>query len=177
MNDTPYAAKVMPYLPLLIRTAAALVGRDDAEDAAQEALMRAWKAWPTLGDDAMVRPWLVRIVINVCFDWQRGRFGTSRRRNDILPDEEVMPLTLLGSDPGSSDHATALDLRDAVNALTYDLRQSVILRYYVGLDASEIGDAMRIPAATVRTRLRRALTLLRDRLNLSIPDAKEVADV
>jgi RNA polymerase sigma-70 factor (ECF subfamily) len=177
MDDTRYAAEVMPHLPLLIRTAAALVGRADAEDAAQEALMRAWKAWPTLDGDAMVRPWLVRIVVNVCSDWQRGRFGTSRRRNDILPGDDVMPLVLPGSDPGSSDHATALDLRQAITALTPDLRQSVILRYYVGLDASEIGGALGIPAATVRTRLRRALALLRDHLNLPTPTTKEVADV
>ena len=177
MDDTRYAAEVMPHLPLLIRTAAALVGHADAEDAAQEALMRAWKAWPALGDDALVRPWLVRIVSNVCLDWQRGRFGTARRINESLPADEVMPLTLLGSDPGSSDHATALDLRATVNALTPDLRQSVILRYYVGLDASEIGDLLRIPAATVRTRLRRALTLLRNRLNLPTSITREAADV
>ncbi len=177
MDEACYAAEVIPHLPLLIRTAAALVGSGDAEDAAQEALVRAWKAWPALAADAMVRPWLLRIVVNVCVDWQRGRFGTRLRLNASLSDDDILPLELLGADPGSSDHAASLDLRMAVNSLAAPLRQSIILRYYVGLDASEIGAVLHLPAATVRTRLRRALTLLRKHLKLTPSLSKEATDV
>jgi RNA polymerase sigma-70 factor, ECF subfamily len=146
----------------MMRLAAALVGRDDAEDAAQEALLRAWQAWPSLRDRSAARGWLLRITVNVCKDWQRGRFGTRRRRDAPLGDDDG--LALLGGDPGASDAAASLDLRTAVNALEPGLRLVVVLRYYAGLDGTEIGMALGMPPATVRTRLRRALALLREQL-------------
>lgn len=152
------------HVSAVVRLAGALVGRDDAEDAAQEALLRAWQAWPSLRDHSAARGWLLRITANVCKDWQRGRFGTRRRRDTPLADDDE-GLALLGDDPGGSDAAASLDLRAAVNELEPALRVVVVLRHYAGLDATEIGTALSMPPATVRTRLRRALVLLRDRLN------------
>jgi RNA polymerase sigma-70 factor (ECF subfamily) len=159
-----FARLVPPVAPALVRAAAALVGAGDAEDAAQEAVLRAWQAWPTLRDHSAVRPWLLTILVNVCRQWRRGGFGRRLRLTDPLPDGESELLARIESDPGASDHAGALDLRDAVNRLAVDLRLVVLLRYYGGLDASEVGQALGIPAATARTRLRRALIQLRDRL-------------
>ncbi len=159
-----------PHLPVMLRTAAALVGTADAEDAAQEAILRAWQAWESLRNPAVLRSWLLRITINVCRDWQRGRFGTRRALTLPLLDDDVLPLAMLGADPGASDHTGALDLRQAINGLDDDLRIVVVLRYYAQMDATEIGAAVGAPAATVRSRLRRALTLLRGRLS----DAHEV---
>jgi RNA polymerase sigma-70 factor (ECF subfamily) len=144
--------------------ALALVGPADAEDAVQEALVRGWRAWTTLRDPAAARAWLVRITINVCRDWQRGHFGTRLRLTEPLEDADLRGFTLLVSDPGASNHATALDLRNAINRLDEALRVVVVLRYYAGLDATEIGEALGIPASTARTRLSRALALLRDYL-------------
>jgi RNA polymerase sigma-70 factor (ECF subfamily) len=112
-----------------------------------------------------VRPWLLRITVNVCRDWQRGRFGTHRRRTEPLSDDPPLEqLALIGDDPGASDHAAALDLRRAINSLDEDLRLVVALRYYAGMDATAAGAALGIPSGTVRTRLRRALRLLREQL-------------
>jgi RNA polymerase sigma-70 factor (ECF subfamily) len=144
--------------------ALALVGPADAEDAVQEALVRGWRAWMTLRDPAAARAWLVRITINVCRDWQRGRFGTHMRLTEPLEGADLRGLTLLVSDPGASNHAAALDLRNAINRLDQASRVVVVLRYYAGLDATEIGAALGIPASTARTRLSRALVLLRDYL-------------
>lgn len=156
---------LMPlHLQAMLRTAAALVGPADAEDAAQEAILRAWQAWDTLRNPAVLRSWLLRITANVCLDWQRGRFGTRRSLTLPLLDDDSLPLALLGADPGASDHTGAMDLRQAINGLADDLRIVVVLRYYAQMDASEIGAAVGAPAATVRSRLRRALVLLRERL-------------
>ncbi|MBA3826993.1 MAG: RNA polymerase sigma factor [Ktedonobacterales bacterium] len=180
MDQARYAPCVMPHLPWLIRAAAALVGMADAEDAAQEALLRAWHAWPALRDEAAVRLWLLRIVSHVCLDWQRGRFGTERERTAFWRDDLPESLALLG-DAGSSDHTARLDLRQAVTALDTPLRVVVILRFYAGLNATEIGAMLAIPTGTVRSRLRRALTLLRDSIIplASTPQhaAQEAADV
>ena len=160
-----FAALVPPLAPSVLRVAAALVGSADAEDAAQEAITRAWQSWSTLRDRDALRPWLFRITVNVCRQWYRGRYGTRLRLTQPLPeDETASAFALLDADPGASDATAALDLRLAVNALPDDLRIIVMLRYFGGMDATEVGTALGIPPATVRTRLRRALMLLRDRL-------------
>jgi RNA polymerase sigma-70 factor (ECF subfamily) len=156
----------MPYVPAVLRVTAALVGTADAEDAAQETIVRAWQAAPTLRDEGALRSWLLQIAVNLCRDWQRGRFGTRQRLNEpLLASSDVEDLALIGSDAGTSDHTGALDLRRAINTLEHDLRLVVVLRYYAEMDATEVGAALGVPAATVRTRLRRALMVLRDRLS------------
>lgn len=163
-----FDALVARHAREILGVAAAIVGMADGEDAAQEAIVRAWQAWPTLRDRDAFSSWVLRITVNVCRDWLRGRFGTRRRLTEPLGDVERVEgsqlAALLSSDPGGSDHAAALDLRHAIGTLPDDLRLVVALRYYAGLDATEIGAALEIPSATVRTRLRRALGLLRERL-------------
>lgn len=163
MDYERFAKLVSPHTATLAYVASTLVGGADAEDAAQEALLRAWQSWPSLREAGAVRAWLLRITINVCHNWQAGRFGTQRRRTEPLSaalDERFLAL----GGPGDGDHARALDLRAAVTGLPQDLRIIVALRFYAGLDSLEIGAALDLPAATVRTRLRRALLLLRLRL-------------
>ena len=163
-----FAALAPLHMTTMLRVAAALVGVADAEDAAQEALVRAWQAWPRLRDAAAFRPWLLRITVNVCRDWQRGYFGASRRLMEPLDVSEAADLlATIGGDPGASDQMASLDLRAAVNRLEPAYRVVVALRYYAGMDASEVGAALGIPPATVRTRLRRALALLREYLGAS----------
>ena len=55
-------------------------------------------------------------------------------------------------------------MREALLELPTELKVVVTLRYFGGMDSSEIGHALGLPAATIRSRLRRALTLLRDHL-------------
>jgi DNA-directed RNA polymerase specialized sigma24 family protein len=93
----------------------------------------------------------------------RGRFGARVRRTESL-DAAGVDIATLDLDPGRTHYAAALDLRGAINQLEEPLRVSVVLRYYANLDAAEIGAALGVPAATVRTRLRRALELLQDAL-------------
>ncbi|HKS69630.1 MAG TPA: sigma-70 family RNA polymerase sigma factor, partial [Ktedonobacterales bacterium] len=160
-----FAELARPHMGAMLRTAAALVGAADAEDAAQEALVRGWQAWPTLRDPEAIRPWLIRITVNICRDWRRGRYGTHQRLREPLEEADLRPLAYLVSHPGASFHTAALDLRNAVNRLDESLRVIVALRYYAGLDATEIGEALSIPASTVRGRLSRALALLRAALS------------
>jgi RNA polymerase sigma-70 factor (ECF subfamily) len=154
----------------MMRVAAALVGLADAEDAAQEALMRAWQAWETLRDVDAVRPWLLRITVNVCRQWRRGSFGRHATLSSPLPDEDVDVagmdlLALVSSGPGTSDHMAALDLRRVVDHLPTEFRVVVVLRYYAGMEPTDIGAGLGVSPVTVRTRLHRALLMLRERLN------------
>jgi RNA polymerase sigma-70 factor, ECF subfamily len=163
-NDADFATVVPPHAPAMLRVAASLVGSADAEDATQEAITRAWQSWASLRDTHAARPWLLSITINVCRQWRRGGFGRRQRLNQPLSDQLVEQIATFADDPGASDHAVALDLRHAINSLPADLRTIVVLRYYGGMDATEIGIALSLPPATVRTRLRRAMGILRERL-------------
>jgi RNA polymerase sigma factor (sigma-70 family) len=163
MEQERFAPLVLPHTPAMARVAAALIGLADAEDAAQEALMRAWSGWAALREEGAVRSWLLRITVNVCHNWRAGHFGTLRSRTQPLGPEtdEKTAWPLIGLGPGTTEHATALDLRLAVMSLPGELRAVVALRFYAGMDATEIGAALDMPSPTVRTRLRRALALLR----------------
>lgn len=67
----------------------------------------------------------------------------------------------MDNDPGSNLAAERFDLRQMVNLLEEDLQEVVVLRYYVEMNATEIGDVLALSPSTVRTRLQRALTQLR----------------
>jgi RNA polymerase sigma-70 factor, ECF subfamily len=166
MDYERFSALVAPHTDAMARVAAAFIGVADAEDAAQEALMRAWRAWPTLREEGAARAWLLRITTNVCRNWWTGRFGAQRRATQSLDDSGARAaLHRVGvSGPGNGSHADALDLQRAIAALNDDLRWVVALRFYAGMDATEIGELLDVPPATIRTRLRRALTVLRDTL-------------
>jgi RNA polymerase sigma-70 factor (ECF subfamily) len=183
MQRERFAVLVTPHSGVMLRAAAVLVGPLDAEDAVQEALLHAWRGWATLRDEAAVRSWLLRITANVCGNWQAGHFGTHRRRSvpldltgfpspGLSPEGDRSDLPHGAADdpfarsgPGSASHASALDLRRAVSRLDTDLCHVVALRFYAGMDATAIGALLDIPPATVRTRLRRALLQLRERLD------------
>ncbi|HLZ21301.1 MAG TPA: RNA polymerase sigma factor [Ktedonobacterales bacterium] len=169
LDNERFATLVPQHTAAMMRVAAALVGLADAEDAAQEAMVRAWRAWSTLRDVDSPRPWLLRITVNVCRGWQRGGFGRQAYYTQPLPEDDTDPggleaLATLQGDAGSSDHTGALDLRQAISTLPPQFRVVIALHYYGGLQANEIAEALGIPAATVRTRHHRALQMLRGRL-------------
>lgn len=178
MDDAEFSALAAPHILAMLHTAASLVGSADAEDAAQEALLRAWRGSATLRDVQMMRAWLLRITVNVCLDWQRGRFGTRARRTERFSSEERTDVdagaafdaatpgaSVTTVDAGSQAHVRTLDVRGAINRLEEGLRLVVVLRYYAGMDSTEVSSALGIPASTVRTRLQHALQLLRDELS------------
>ena len=171
VDASRYAALMPQHTDAMLRVAGALLGWTDAEDAVQEAAMQAWRHWDSLRDLSSLRPWLLRITVNVCRQWRRGTTGReARMRASAIPlnvdgFSDLEFLATLDDSPGTSDFARALDVRRSVNHLPTDMRIVIALRYYAGLDASAIGKALGIPAATVRTRLRRALLALRERLD------------
>ncbi|HEY8324101.1 MAG: RNA polymerase sigma factor [Ktedonobacterales bacterium] len=161
MEYERFAPLVTPHTELMARVAAALVGASDAEDAAQEALVRAWRAWPGLRDAEATRPWLMQITVNVCRS-QLRQHGLRARFDDLSESE---PLSTQELAPGTVDHVNALDLRRAIVALDDDMRVVIALRFYAGMDSTEIGELLGIAPATIRGRLRRALLRLRQTLD------------
>jgi RNA polymerase sigma-70 factor, ECF subfamily len=134
---------------------ARLILRDTelAEDATQEALVRAWRDLPTLRDTERFDAWLYRLLVRACADVVRHR---RRWRAEI---------TILPTEPAEPDRTSELADRDqlerGLRRLNDAQRTILILSFYVGLSPSEAADALDIPVGTAKSRLHYAIEALR----------------
>jgi len=126
---------------------------DLAEDATQEALVRAWRDLPTLRDVERFDAWLHRLLVRSCAD-----IGRRRRRWRT-------ELTVVSIEPAEPDRAAELADRDqlerGLRRLSDAQRTILILHFYLGLSASEAADTLDIPTGTARSRLHYAIDALR----------------
>lgn len=134
-------------------------GRPDAEDVAQETLVRAYRAlsgYPPERVRAMrLRPWLMRIALNV----QRNRVR-GRRPAGPLEHEPVAPVSEQ-PDVIATDRSGAAELSRLLACLPDDVRTAVVLRHVVGLPYAEVADALDRPVGTVKAQVHRGLRRLR----------------
>jgi RNA polymerase sigma-70 factor (ECF subfamily) len=154
-----FEALLRPELSGLYRLAGYLLcDADAAEDAAQEAVLRAWQAFPSLRDQGQFRPWLQRIAANVCRD-------LGRRRRVV----KFVPLAGGADEPLASDPFRAsLDrvaIGRAVAGLSPEHREVVVLRYLLDLSNEEIAERLAVPTGTVKSRLHYAFAALRRSLD------------
>ncbi|HEX7472058.1 MAG TPA: sigma-70 family RNA polymerase sigma factor [Candidatus Limnocylindrales bacterium] len=125
-----------------------------AEDAVQEAALRAWDRRRSLRDDQTAEGWFTRILVNVCRDELRRR----ARRPRLISLEPAA-----GTGPGpSADH---VDLAPAIRRLTPDEQGLLALRFGRELTVPEIAGQLRIPEGTVKSRLHATLQHLRAALD------------
>jgi len=122
-----------------------------AEEATQEAFVRAWERWDRLRDRPWAGGWVATTAMNL------ARRGLRRRR---LPGPEA--------DPGGPDTDAALDLWTAVAGLPLRQQQAVVLHYRMGLPTAGVASAMRCGETTVRAYLARARATLRPQLEEDI---------
>ena len=126
-----------------------------AQDAAQTAFVKAWQHFASLKDNANEKAWLMRIAVNTCKTMLRS---PEYRLYAHSPDMDDLPEPSCEDDHGD---ATVLS---AVLALPEKYREVVMLHYYQGLSSPETARILRVPQATVLTRLHRALKLLESEL-------------
>ena len=138
----------------------------DAEDATQEACMKAWLAMARFRSDAPFRPWLVRIAINEARNRRRGagRRATLLLRLEQEPAHRVDP----GTAPSAEAEAVAADDRARLSAAVGRLREDdqlvIAARYFLGLSEAESAIALGLRPGTVKSRLSRALGRLQAQL-------------
>jgi RNA polymerase sigma-70 factor (ECF subfamily) len=158
-----YEEIVQRYQQLAFRTAYVITGSAaDAEDAAQEAFVKAYRALDRFRAGADPRPWLLRIVANEARN--RIRSAGRRRHLELRLAEGSRPGAAAPS-PESEVMASdeRLRLMRAVNSLGEDDRLVITSRYLLDLNSGETAAALGIPEGTVKSRLSRALARLRDR--------------
>jgi len=136
-------------------TVAILRDRADAEDATQEAFIRAYRQLPKYDLSRKFSTWLFTVAANVAKNMLRKR----RRR---VPTLKVRP------EPDPAEIVWREEMQQAVREVVWSLPESyrapLILRYWHELDLAEIAQVLGIKVGTVKTRLHRGRALIRSRL-------------
>jgi RNA polymerase sigma-70 factor (ECF subfamily) len=131
---------------------AMLHDRSEAEDAFQESALRAWRRLGNLRAGSRFQPWFIGIVANQCRETRRGRWWRTLRVPDLRVAEQGDAV---------ADWLEGEALRRAVAALPHDQRVAVILHFHLDMPLSDVGVALGISQAGVKTRINRALKRLR----------------
>ena len=165
----PFNALVIRHQDAVYSLAVRFLGnREAAEDATQEAFIRAYRAIGTFRGDRF-RSWLFSIVANVARDELRRRKRRPQRSLDEARDDPDRPsLDPVDTGPSPESEAVRGDLRAALERALQELpeewRLIVVLSDVHGLSCEEIAARFDIPLGTVKSRLSRARGRLRDLL-------------
>jgi RNA polymerase sigma-70 factor (ECF subfamily) len=157
-----YAALVERYQDLAFRIAYVVVGNaTEAEDAAQEAFIKAYYALPRFRPGAAFRPWLLQIVANQAKNQRRA----GGRRGGLLLRASTAEDPSGGAAPSPEVEALLEERRQAVLAAVNGLRDEdrlvVTYRYFFELSEADMAGALGCAPGTVKSRLSRALARLR----------------
>jgi RNA polymerase sigma-70 factor (ECF subfamily) len=159
-----YEELIRTYQDAALRTAAVFAPDGEADDAAQEAFVKAYRALGRFRDGAPFRPWLLQIVANEARNRRRSagrRAGLALRSAEDRRPDEAAP---------SPESAILADeqrawLHGAVEALRHEDREIIAARYFLELNEAETADLLGVPRGTAKSRLSRALARLRAQLD------------
>ncbi len=162
-----YETIVRRYQDVAVRTAHLICPETDADDAVQEAFIKAFDALPRFREGSPIRPWLLRIVAN---EARNRRRSAGRRRGLALRAADALPPAR--SAPGPEQIVMAAEQRTellaALATLRDDDREVLGARFLLDLSEAETAQTLGIPRGTVKSRTSRALGRLREALG---PDA------
>lgn len=163
---------------LLYRTARSVLKSDaEAQDALQEAYLRAWRALPDFRGDAKLSTWLVRIVINEALGRLRRRELQYVELDEAMASAEPDGPGWLHDDHDRQPERVAMRaevrrlMEARIDGLPDAFRSVFMLRGVQELSVEEVALALSIPEATVRTRFFRARSLLREGLSRDLDTA------
>lgn len=139
---------------------------EDAQDAAQEAFLNAWRALPSFKGESSFSTWVYRLTSNACIDCLRRRRRRREVETDSLPaleEEKNWEPADRRSDPAlQTEGRMAREAVDqALEALPPHQREILLLRELSGLSYQEIGQALKLDLGTVKSRIARARLALK----------------
>ena len=144
MDALTFQAEVRRIEKLMYRVSMSyLNNQEDAADAVQDTLARAWEKRRFLARQEHFKPWVMRILTNQCKDVLRKR----RRRSFYPLEEDAVTVEMPEPQP---------PVMAAIGALKPEWRAVVLLHYVDGYAVQEIAQSLGIPSGTVKTRLRAA---------------------
>jgi RNA polymerase sigma-70 factor, ECF subfamily len=163
-DQAKFAELLARHQAIAFRAAYLITGSAaEAEDATQEACVKAWLALDRFRPDAPFRPWLVRITVNEARNRRRGegrRAGLALRLSTVCAAARSAPSaeTEVLAGEGRARLAAAIGL------LREDDQLVIAARYFLGLSEAEIATALTLRPGTVKSRLSRALRRLEAQL-------------
>jgi len=151
-----FAILIQPLLDPAYRLAAVMLAdRSSAEDAVQEASIKAWRKLRQLrGDLRSLRPWFLSIVANECRMARRQRWWSVLKVADMPPSAS------------SPEPIPTSDLRGALLKLSPDERLPLVLHFYLDLPIDEVARALHVSPSAAKSRIYRAARRLRSDLTL-----------
>jgi len=166
------------HQPAALRLAYAITGHaGDAEDAAQEGFVNAWRALASFDLDRPFRPWLLKIVANEARARRRWS-GRRRRLHSRLAESAVARKHRAESPEGMVIDGQMVErILEEIERLPEVDQIALKLRYFAGMSTAEIAESLDEPAGTTRSRLSRATRKLRERVTAERDQASSQASV
>ncbi len=166
-DDEAFAELVREYRPQLLGHARRRLGCPEAaEDAVQEALVRALRAMPRFNGNYRVGPWLHRILSNVCSDeGNRQRRANEKTERWASNDRALNPPPDTEAELGLDIDDT--ELMDAVDGLSEQYREALMLRFVDELSYEEVARVSGVSEENARARVSRARNAVRAALKLA----------
>ncbi len=158
-----YESIVRRYQDVALRTAHLICPETDADDAVQEAFIKAFDALSRFREGAPLRPWLLRIVANEARNRRRSagrRHGLALRVADAAEPGRAVP----GPEQVVMAAEQRSELLAALGTLRDDDREVLGARFLLDLSEAETAETLGIPRGTVKSRTSRALGRLRNAL-------------
>lgn len=167
-----YGELVRKHQGIAFRAAYLITGDpDEAEDAIQEAFVKAYRAMGHFRVGAPFRPWLLRIVANEA----RKRNRATRRRDRLVltvaEDCSLRESAGLSPEEGLLTSEWRAELLEAVGGLREEERLAICYRYFLDLPEKEVAEVLGCARGTVKSRLSRAIGRLREMMSAEAFDA------
>lgn len=148
------------HAPAAIRFATRMLGnREDAEEAVQEALLRAYRALPGYDERVQFRTWLFAILANRC----RTAYASRRRRQRWVRDDP-MAVEAASVSGTAEDAMLRVELFRALDRLGLDQREAFLLKHVEQLEYTEMAAITGVTISALKMRVQRACRQLQDDL-------------
>ena len=164
-DDAAFHELVDRYAGLLFGLAFSLVGNAaDAEDVVQETFLGALRGIRAFRERSSVKTWLSRILVKQAARHHRSRSKRATVQLDDLCEASTTVLRAPQAAPSTAELDTRTDVLAALETLSAEHRQVVVLRELQGMSYQEMAEVLGIPRGTVESRLFRARQELKERL-------------
>ncbi len=155
-----FGALAVRYRAAAVRTAQAVVGREDAEDVVQDALLLAFKALPTIENPRKFPAWLGAITRHRACRWARREGAV--RASSVELDEVLLEHVSSIARPNASSGTPDDEIERALGALPADYAIVLRLRFFDDMPLERIAAYLAVPVSTVKWRVHRGKALLRE---------------
>ncbi len=155
-DSESFASLIEPLLDPAFRLAAVMLAdREAAEDAVQEASIKAWRKLRQLrGDVSSLKAWFLSIVANECRMTRRTRWWSVVRMPEILGRDETGGASM------------SPDLHSALLRMSPSDRLPLVLHFYLDLSLEDVAKTLRVSPSAARSRIYRAARRLRNDITL-----------